>query len=239
MNQQKPHSLRRYGICLAVLCLCGCLILSVGVTFARYRTEYLAETYKFEAYNPQSYLLHGEVVTEEQLAAAAEGQWPDYPLAWSMYSVSTAPIIILVEGDAEAGEDDLVFQPTAQLRFSVSNGVSKVDYTKRDQLISLQMVAPLTVGDPQELRVILSGPDLLEPEKVAHYTAVPEPIVAGSYLYETYGDGWVYRFYEEDGRTPVTFPLSGEGLDFTNFALSVKGDVWASLLSLEIAGVYN
>ena len=237
MNQQKPHSFRRYGICLAVLCLCGCLILSFGATFARYRTEYLTESYYFEAYAPQSYLLHGEVVTEEQLAVVGEGQWPEYPTSWTMYEPSTAPIIILVEG--EDGEDDLVFRPDAQLRFSVSNGASAVDYTKRDQMISLQLVAPLTVGDPKQMTVVLSGPDLLEPEKEAHYTAAPEEIAAGSYLYETYGDGWVYRFYEEDGRTPVTFPLTGEGLDFINFALSVKGDVPASLLGLEITGVYN
>ena len=68
---------------------------------------------------------------------------------------------------------------------------------------------------------------------------VAEPVLAGSYLFEAYGEGWVYRFYEEDGRTPVEFPLTGRGLDFSNFAISVKGDVPASLLSMEITGRYN
>ena len=32
---------------------------------------------------------------------------------------------------------------------------------------------------------------------------VAEPVLAGSYLFESYGEGWVYRFYEEDGRVVV------------------------------------
>ena len=237
MNQQKPHSFRRYGICLVSLCLCGCFILSIGVTFARYRTEYLTQPYVFEAYLPQNYQLHGEVTTEEQLAAIGEGQWPDLPLYWTLYDVSNAPLIVLVEGETD--EEDVLFLPDAQMRFSVSNGTSKDNYTKRDQLISFQLVAPLTVEYSGELKVVLSGPDLLEPEKQAHYVGVAEPILAGSYLFEAYGEGWVYRFYEEDGRTPVEFPLTGRGLDFSNFAISVKGDVPASLLSMEITGRYN
>ena len=237
MNQQKPNSFCRYGICLVVLCLCGCLILSIGATFARYRTEYLVETYKFEAYAPQSYLLHGEVATEEQIAAVGQGNWPEYPDSWTMYDLSTAPIIILVEGDP--GGDDLVFLPNAQLRFAVSNGLSEAQYTGRDQRISLQLVAPLTVEDPLGLTVVLTGPDLLEPEKQTHYVAVPEQIEEGSFLYKAYGDGWVYRFYEEDEITQVAFPLAGDGLVYTNFAISVKGTVPASLLSLEITGQYK
>lgn len=239
MNQRKPHSFRRYGICLVILCLCGCLFLGIGVTFARYRNEYLVQTYKFEAYSVQNFLLHGEVTTEEQIAAASQGEWPDYYQDWVLYDQSNAPIITLKEGDPEDGSDDLIFLPDAQLRFSVSNGESGDSYTARDQKIRLQVVAPLTVENPDALTVVLTGPDLLETEKQTHYTAVPEPIAAGSYLYETYGDGWVYRFYEEDGRTQAAFTLSGDGLDFINFALSIRGDISASLLSLEITGQYN
>ena len=237
MSQQKPHSFRRYGICLVVLCLCGCLFLSIGATFARYRTEYQVEAYKFEAYAPQSYLLHGEVTTQEQIDAIDQGTWPEYPNNWTMYTPETAPFVYLVVG--APGEDDVVLRPDAQLRFSVSNGLTDEQYTQRDQLISLQLVAPLTVEDPTKLTVVLSGPDLLEPEKEVQYLAVPEAIEEGSFLYETYGYGWVYRFYEEDEVTQAAFPLSGDGLEYTNFAISIKGTIPLSLLSLEITGKYQ
>lgn len=238
MNQQKLHRLRRYGICLVILCLCACVVLSIGVTYARYRTDYLTESYYFTTYMPQSYRLHGEV-TDEWKAEVQNGNWPEFATGWTL--LENAQTDTGSETGADTGTDaeaEATVQADAELRFSVSNGESGMQYSRRDQAVTIQLVASLTIEAPEKLTVTLTGPDPLYPNKQIQYIAVPQQIQEGSFLYEIYGDGWVYRFYPEDSKEEISFSLAGRRLSYTNFVIGVAGDVAPSLLSLEITTRY-
>lgn len=221
MNQRKPHILSRYWIWLVALCLCACMVLGVGVSYARYRTDFLTESYKFSAGAAENILMHGEV-TEELTSAVLQGQWPEVPAGWTQLEQSQT------EGT----------QPEAELKFSVSNGESGANYAKRDQAVSIQLVAGLTIEAPEKLTVTMTAPGAEENSETMRYTAVPEPILEGSFLYDTYGSGWVYRFYDAETGEQLTLLLEGGELSYMNITLSVAGDVSPSLLNLEISARY-
>lgn len=221
MNQQKRNNLYRYGICVVILCLCTCVVLATGVSYARYRTEFLTQSFQFSTQTPQSIYLHGEVA-EGQAAKAQGGDWPECPTGWTVPTMTGNQEILL---------------PDAELRFSVSNGNSIYEYASRDQQFTVEIVAALTIENPDKLTVQMTA-ESPDDGELQDYIAVPERILEGSFLYGSYGDGWIYRFYDDEGE-PLVFRLEGGYLNYQNFIIQVAGNVSPSLLSLEISGQYS
>ena len=55
-----------------------------------------------------------------------------------------------------------------------------------------------------------------------NYTASPFAIIEGMVDYETYGPGWMYRFYNEAGEE-LSWPFVGGILQTREFTLTVTG----------------
>lgn len=221
MDQRKRKTPSKYWIWLVVLCLCVCMMLGIGVSYARYRTDFLTQTYKFSTGSPETVRMYGEV-TEEWTTSVLQGKWPEVPAGWT-----------------EVEQTETNGQASAELSFCVSNGSSETGYVWRDQAVSIQLVAALTIEDSEFLTVTMTVQEMQTDGEEIQYTAVPEPILEGSFLYDTYGYGWVYRFYDEETDKQLTLLLEGGKLSYKNVTVSVAGDVAPSLLNLEIVAYYD
>lgn len=119
---------------------------------------------------------------------------------------------------------------SASLEFSIANGVSREKFANRTQEFSVYLIVGSSIESSNNIEVELSyGDETL--------IGKPQEIDENNYLYSTSGPGWVYRFYDNDGKERA-FGLKGEGFSFENFVLSVKGDVEATLLDLRVVGTY-
>lgn len=211
MDKRKLNILRRYGLFPAILCLCFCVVLGVGISYARYQSDFLTTSFWFTSSITDAVRMHGEV-TDEDIEQIRSGIWPETPAAWS-YSGSKA-----------------------ELRFSMSNGESAEQYATRNQCVSVELIASLSIEDPEKLAVTLTVTGM-DGERV-QYVGAAQQLTEGSRYYSTYGDGWVYLFYDEEGEE-VTLLLEGGELRYTNCVLTVVGNTGSSLLSLEMSGKYT
>lgn len=209
MAMDQPKKMRRTSLRIIILCLCVCLFLSVGVTYARYRTELMTISYWFQPSNQDTIVMRGLVRDE---AEARSGVWNLPPENW-----------IYLDWD------------TAQLEFSVSNGTSTKDFAIRDQQVTVQLIASLNIQNPEALTVSLVTLD--EEGREVIYYGVPEEIRRGSALHGLYGPGWVYTFVDEND-VGQTFFLKGNRLSYHNITVSVEGYVEPALLSIELKGSY-
>lgn len=184
-----------------------CLALAVGVTYARYQSEISRESYMFSPAAPDQIVLCGGGVSQEWIDG---GNLPPVSESW--------------EQNADA----------VKLDFAVTNGKSN-DFAQRDQTYEIQLCAGLHVLNPENIAVLLSWQDDSGETCVAQ--GVAAPIEKGSFLYNTYGEGWIYRFYS--GEEEVTFFLEGGALRYRNYTLTVSGDVEPTLLELQVSGRFT
>lgn len=194
----------------AVCAACGailCCVLAVGVTYARYQWEISRESYVFSPAVPDQIVLCGGGVSQEWIDG---GNLPPITESW--------------EQTADA----------AKLDFAVTNGTSS-DFAKRDQSYEIQLCAGLHVLNPENLTVLLAWQDDLGATQEAQ--GIAKPIEKGSFLYNTYGEGWIYRFYS--GEEEIAFTLEGGTLQYRNYTLTVSGDVEPTLLELQVSGRFT
>lgn len=217
MRQQ--NILYRYSAFVIIICIC--VVLGCSVSYARYRSNFMTSSYWFTSSLTENIHIHGEV-TEAEIDQVQAGVWPQVPAAWS-YTTSEA-----------------------LLKFSVSNGYSGEEYSTRDQGVTIELVALLAIEDPENLKVTLTVTDMSDTDEEGayvagesvQYTGVAGEIVAGSRYASAYGEGWIYRFYDEEDNE-LLLPLEGGALVYKNCTLSVSGTGNASLLSLELSAKYT
>lgn len=154
-----------------------------------------------------STLVLGGTVTQDWLD---KGVWPDMATDWS------------VEGD------------TATLAFSISNGRSTESYPSRSQNATVRLVAGLGIGAAKNMTVTLS---YLSNGQSITLTGQAERIQAGSLLYQDYGDGWVYYFYDTSGEEKC-FTLTGGKLSYENLTVTLTGNTDPVLCQLQVVGSY-
>lgn len=203
MNQKQ----NKYLLWLAALCMAACMVLTVGVTFARYQSEIDLDSLWFSAEVADRLHLCDGHMTQSQMNS---GSWSGRTPAWT---------------ETEEG---------LALEFCISNGTSGESFATRDQMASVRLAAGLGIQDPETLTVVLT---FERDDQQVQLTAVPELIEEGSALYYSFGDGWLYRFYEEDAE--AAFLFDGEELSYQNFTLTVAGETEAALLDLQILGQYH
>ncbi|MBR3935290.1 MAG: hypothetical protein IKJ57_01920 [Oscillospiraceae bacterium] len=110
----------------------------------------------------------------------------------------------------------------ASLTLAVANGSSEEDYSKNKQRISLSFIsgAGLSFGtETPELILVLpsaeeGGEDIL-------INATAKTIEKGTALYETYGEGWVLDFLDENGKE-VFWELEGGKFNFVTINVKVN-----------------
>lgn len=220
-----PHVL---GLAL-VLCI-GALVISVGTAYARYRDERQVKL-EFQVREPERVLL-GTMVVEEE-----DGGETFQPL-------DTANNETLVwEIDPDTG--------IYTLQFAVANGEAETSYSTRDQAIRLNVIASLGIAQEPataeeegntENQETTEAQTLSEEENLPKVTVTFVPqrgsgeerevqaraaqIVKGTALYHTFGEGWLFSFYETvgDEERELTWELSGGKLSHIVLTVEMEGE---------------
>jgi len=102
-----------------------------------------------------------------------------------------------------------------QLSFLAANGRNARIPCEQDQKVSLAVFATVGVVKPENLTIVLT-------DGQSSYTAVPFALTEGMADYETYGPGWMYRFYNTAGEE-LSWPLAGGVFQTREFTLTVTG----------------
>lgn len=214
MNQRKKNISRWALPMLLLLLVVGCLVVSTGGALARYRAE-RKEIIEFQVRPPDQVALGKMVKAEdgtESFDATAQGTWET------------------VDG-------------TQQLEFTIANGTGADAFSQENQRIRLRLIGTLGIWDGTgDFTVTLQLP----PEDDAEESAEPKKIQATvtriqpeSPMYATFGDGWVFSFFDEEGEE-LSWLLEGGALNTVTMTLILEGaaENEASLLQLQISGVY-
>lgn len=204
--QYPTNQLHKRMICLICISLAVCLILGIGITYARYQWEFPRKSYVFSPSAPEQLVLCGGQVNQSWIDG---GNLPALPQNWEQT------------------------QEGYKLDFAVTNGQIG-DFAQRDQQYEIRLAAGLPIADPQNLTVTLSWQDAAGQTHIAQGSAVP--IEKGSFLYDSFGEGWIYRFFS--GEEELHFTLAGGALNYRNYTVTVSGMTEQVLLDLQITGSY-
>lgn len=211
MNQRKLNISTWYSLGLAAVLVVFSLLVAIGTTWARYRTEKSEEIY-FEPADLVEVCL-GKVEYEEGNPAAGK-------------------FVQSNEGSWELNEEGQL-----QLKFAVANGTSVTAYERQSQEFYIRLVGSLGIqSEEKKLSLKLTFPDADEPEGLKTVEATAIRIVPGSAMYNTFGDGWVFSFMDEE-EGELTWMLEGGSLSYIEMALTLENGTLAdaSLLQLQIA----
>jgi hypothetical protein len=96
------------------------------------------------------------------------------------------------------------------LQFCLTNGPDSEQFCSDDQTVAICVIATEGVV-PDNVVLTLNE----------EYTAVPEKIEEGTLLYDSYGAGWVYHFYQDDEE--VRWVMPGNAYFNQQFTLTVTG----------------
>lgn len=212
MKQRKKNRTLWLAAALLPILLLGCLIASTGGALARYRAE-RKEIISFEVRPPDQVVLGKMVTAEDETVsfdASAQGVWE------------------IVEGKQ-------------QLEFTIANGTAADAFSQENQRIHLRLIGTLGIWNgSEELKLTLEVPSEEDPEETETYEATVTRIQNGSPMYTTFGDGWVFAFFDEEGEE-LSWLLEGGTLNTVTMKLLLEGTAQndASLLQLQISGVYS
>ena len=167
MERRKSNTVFRYRLSLAAILFATCLLLLVGSTWARYKTDITQSA----AYAVK------DAATVQLWSVTASGSLSTRALSWT---------------NTEDGGKSLVF--------GISNGDTD-SYASETQRVHVRLCASVGVGYSSDMVVELyaSEPDTGE---TVVYTATAKQIQENSPLYDTFGEGWVFDFQDEDGEEP-------------------------------------
>lgn len=198
----------KIAMCLALLVILFCVIL-IGIrTLARYQWDFAQTSYLFAPASPETVSVYSGHLTQERIDS---GRLPAASGVW------------------ERTENGAVLQ------FSVANGNTHA-YLQKDQMFAVCVAAGLAPEDPQQMTVTLSYIDE-ESGNTVSIAGTPVAIAEGSLQHNSFGAGWVYRFYSNEEE--LSFALSGNTFNYQNFTVTVSGAVPATLLDLRIIELRN
>ena len=116
------------------------------------------------------------------------------------------------------------------LDFVVTNGESKTQFSHEDQYACVRLYVSLSLGNGENLAATLTVDS-------KQYTAVARQLDGDSAVCQTFGEGWIYCFMDENGKELRWF-LEGEKLSALDMSLLVDADTGldSSLLRLMVTG---
>ena len=229
MNQRKPNKIRWYALALTVLLAVGCLVMSVGVTWARYRTDMSAGIF-FQARKPLAVRL-------------------------GITSVNEDGNIVFVPTDQHSWAQA---NGKLYLDFAMANGISVEEFEAEDQRFHIRLLGSLGAWSGEETAAItLMIPPALEeareetdePTQDGTTGEIPAepvavPTVAGqiqpnTQLWTEFGDGWEFRFLDPQTGKELVWSLEGGKLSCLELELVIEGGTLAdtSLLQLQMVRV--
>lgn len=151
------------------------------------------------------------------------------------FSPKTAPQVHLFGGKTANGftpmADTLTEIENGQvLDFVVSNGESQAQFSKEDQHPCVRLYVSLSLGNGDNLSATLTVDG-------KQYTAVARRLDGESPICQSFGEGWIYCFTDENGEELRWF-LEGDKLSAIDMSLLVEVDTGldSSLLRLMVTG---
>ena len=214
MNRRKQNMSRWYLLGLAAILTAGCMLLSVGTTFARYRLDN-DQDIEFESRVPVTAAL-GTVQMDQDLG---ENVFVPGGLQWKQTWRS--------DGSG-----------AAVLDFTISNYLGVDDWEFSDMLVRLRLVGTLDSWDPNGGgELVIRWEDPSEEDGFRELAATVSPIEKDTALYHAFGEGWVFRFLDGFGQEQ-TWKLKGGSLTWKTMQITVDGTAFTgnSLLQLQAIG---
>lgn len=231
MNRRKMNiSLCSLG--LALLLTVAALVSAAGTTLARYRAE-ATEPITFTA-RPAGQIRLGQLVTGEDGGVAfvpdAQGAWePEDGRYRLTFAVSN-----LITGETFAADDQQVY-----LRLVGTPGIwDGAETVKITLLMPAAAATEAETQTPENTETAEDPEESTAPEaNYDAFQAVATRIGVDSPLYNTFGDGWVFSFLNEDGMER-SWTLEGGTLSVLEMTLTLEGTALTdpSLLQLQITG---
>lgn len=139
-----------------------------------------------------------------------------------------------------------------QLKFAVANGLTGESFEQRTQKITIRLVGSLGVlkGDASVTGLSLLTDEIPEPKEVpatdeeaeivlpVQSQAAAIRIEEESPTYNTFGDGWAFRFLNEAGEE-LYWVLEGESQTYLEFTLVLEeSPIDTSLIQLQVINQY-
>lgn len=124
-----------------------------------------------------------------------------------------------LEDDTWSEEGEGVYS----LRFRLSNAPSPERYVQRDLNIALRVASTVSDRDGTAVLRLSVGGD--------EYIGEAKPITEGTVLWRQYGDGFLYRFFNEAGEE-LCWTLRGGCFSQTEMSLTVSGGVEGTVFTL-------
>lgn len=219
MNRRKQNISRWYALGLALILMAGCLLVSVGTAYARYRLD-------SESLIPFTNKIPAQVV----LGTAVNGVFDQNgEFTWQQ--------VQLTEG--EGGE--AAAREVYRLTFAVSNYNDIAPDEGQDLLVRVRLIGTLDAWNSASGgTVVLRDGTVLADGTVREVKATVTAIPEDTALYHAFGKGWVFQFLDEYGRE-LTWHLEGgkqtfRELEITMDAAAVNG---TSLLQLQVTGEHT
>lgn len=179
MNQRKPNSSLRYSLGLSIVLCIAALVISMGTSFARYRTEKNGDLTFAVREGTSVYV--GTIQTDT--IQGTEVFQPQDELYWEY-----------VDG-------------SAQLNMVIANGPSMSQYAIRDMEVQFRFVGTLAFWQGMEpARMYVTIPSEKDPNVTETLQAVATPIAEGTALHYEYGDGVLYTIQDANGEIARILP---------------------------------
>lgn len=194
----------RFNIFVLLIMLLFLVTVGVSTAQARYEKTIQAElTLQYQSEVGLVYLLSSEKDANGEYVTDTNGNFSP-PGSWD----------VLEEGDTGTYSDTETTS-VYQLSFLAANGRNATIPCEQDQRVNLAVVVTVGVVKPENLMIVLT-------DGQSSYTAIPFALTEGMIDYETYGPGWMYRFYNETGEE-LSWPLVGGIFQAREFTLTVTG----------------
>lgn len=192
---------------LLAACLVVCVLLSVSVSYARYRTGAMARIDFQSRRLDQLWLWQAMTEPVEGEEAPEEPTEPQAP---------------------QDGVWTAIGDNTNSLRFRLTNGETEEAVAEADILADVLLDVGQGFDDPWWLYVTLTTTEKNDEE--LQYLGVPTQITEGSVLYSRFGEGWVFRFYplSEEGavdmqKEPLRWEFPGGEYTVREAELQITG----------------
>lgn len=229
MNRRKKN-ISLWSLGLALMLVLAAVLGTAGVALARYRAEFAAPV-TFTA-RPASQFRLGRMVPDllggdATFVADAQTGWE---LEEEQYKLSFAVSNII--GDKKYAADD----QQIYLRLLATPGIW--DGTDTVRIALLMPVEEVPETETTDTTQSTQSTEATEPEpQFEEIAATAIWINPESPLYDTFGDGWVFSFLNEDG-TERSWTLEGGKASVLEMTLTLEGSALTdpSLLQLQITG---
>lgn len=120
--------------------------------------------------------------------------------------IAEANTYYLWEVESEETGEESAAEESQILQFGVSNGTSDTTYTSQDMSLTPVLYLSENIGNTEYITVSLT---VTVEEITTTYVGQGTAIVEQTNLYYTFGPGWSYIFYDEDG-AELQLELSGD-----------------------------